>query len=167
MSCSVAIHIVSPTEFDTGAAQTPGSERRAAIAPTSVSPRPSGAACSRWNRDRGPAFIIMESRRRSPTSFPASPKYAGEKKENQSRARRQAISFTFPPSCRTWKSILRSRSHFGGSSCEAPRHLLWSTFRTTPGRKPGAFLQAAFTDYANMEQSWPSTKPIPSLMHLR
>jgi uncharacterized RmlC-like cupin family protein len=29
-----AIHIVSPAEFDAGTAQTPGSERRAAIAPT-------------------------------------------------------------------------------------------------------------------------------------
>jgi uncharacterized RmlC-like cupin family protein len=33
MSASVAIHIVSPAEFDRGTAQTPGSERRAAIAP--------------------------------------------------------------------------------------------------------------------------------------
>ena len=31
---SSTIHIVSPTEFDSGTAQTPGSERRAAIAPT-------------------------------------------------------------------------------------------------------------------------------------
>src|SRR5712671_4678814 len=34
MSTSAAIHIVSPAEFDQGTAQTPGSERRAAIAPT-------------------------------------------------------------------------------------------------------------------------------------
>lgn len=33
MSSSAAIHIVSPTEFDQGTAQTPGSERSAAIAP--------------------------------------------------------------------------------------------------------------------------------------
>src|SRR5260370_23557258 len=33
MSASVAIHIVSPAEFDRGTAQPPGSERRAAIAP--------------------------------------------------------------------------------------------------------------------------------------
>src|ERR1700759_2604882 len=33
MSSSAAIHIVSPAEFDQGTAQTPGSERRAAIAP--------------------------------------------------------------------------------------------------------------------------------------
>src|ERR1700692_3628426 len=33
MSSSAAIHIVSPAEFDPGTAQTPGSERRAAIAP--------------------------------------------------------------------------------------------------------------------------------------
>jgi uncharacterized RmlC-like cupin family protein len=33
MSSHAAIHIVSPVEFDTGTAQTTGSERRAAIAP--------------------------------------------------------------------------------------------------------------------------------------
>jgi uncharacterized RmlC-like cupin family protein len=33
MRASVAIHIVGPAEFDRGTAQTPGSERRAAIAP--------------------------------------------------------------------------------------------------------------------------------------
>src|SRR3984957_9249288 len=33
MNASAAIHIVSPPEFDKGTAQTPGSERRAAIAP--------------------------------------------------------------------------------------------------------------------------------------
>ena len=33
MSYSAAIHIVSPAEFDRETAQTPGSERRAAIAP--------------------------------------------------------------------------------------------------------------------------------------
>ena len=33
VSTPAAIHIVSPEEFDSGTAQTPGSERRAAIAP--------------------------------------------------------------------------------------------------------------------------------------
>jgi len=33
MSTSAAIRIVSPVQFDSGTAQTPGSERRAAIAP--------------------------------------------------------------------------------------------------------------------------------------
>ena len=33
MSSSAAIHIISPADFDRGTAQTPGSERRAAIAP--------------------------------------------------------------------------------------------------------------------------------------
>ena len=33
MSSPVAIHIVSPADFDPGTTQTPGSERRAAIAP--------------------------------------------------------------------------------------------------------------------------------------
>jgi uncharacterized RmlC-like cupin family protein len=34
MSSAAAIHIVSPDEFDRGTAQTPGSERRAAVAST-------------------------------------------------------------------------------------------------------------------------------------
>jgi uncharacterized RmlC-like cupin family protein len=34
MSSSAAIHIFSPAEFDSGTAQTPGSERLVAIAPT-------------------------------------------------------------------------------------------------------------------------------------
>ena len=34
MGSSTAIHIVSPVQFDRATAQTPGSERRAAIAPT-------------------------------------------------------------------------------------------------------------------------------------
>jgi uncharacterized RmlC-like cupin family protein len=33
MSTTPAIHIVKPAQFDTGTAQTPGSERRAAISP--------------------------------------------------------------------------------------------------------------------------------------
>ncbi len=33
MSTPAAIHIVSPAQFDSGTAQTPGSDRRAAIAP--------------------------------------------------------------------------------------------------------------------------------------
>jgi uncharacterized RmlC-like cupin family protein len=33
MTAPAAIHIASPAEFDSGTAQTPGSERRAAIAP--------------------------------------------------------------------------------------------------------------------------------------
>ncbi|HEU0151471.1 MAG TPA: cupin domain-containing protein [Bradyrhizobium sp.] len=42
MSSPAAIHIVSPSEFDLGTAQTPGSERREAIAPTL------GIASSLW-----------------------------------------------------------------------------------------------------------------------
>jgi uncharacterized RmlC-like cupin family protein len=34
MSSPAAIHVVSPQDFDSGTAQTPGSERRAAIAPS-------------------------------------------------------------------------------------------------------------------------------------
>jgi len=42
MSALAAIHIVSPAEFDSGTAQTPGSERRAAIA------SPLGIASAIW-----------------------------------------------------------------------------------------------------------------------
>jgi uncharacterized RmlC-like cupin family protein len=48
MIASTAIHIVSPTDFDRGTAQTPGSERRAAIAPAL------GIASSIW----GGLFVV-------------------------------------------------------------------------------------------------------------
>jgi len=47
MSSSAAIHIVSPDEFDAGTAQTPGSERRAAV----------GRACDGRRFHSCPAFV--------------------------------------------------------------------------------------------------------------
>jgi uncharacterized RmlC-like cupin family protein len=52
MSYSAAIHIVSPPEFDRGTAQTPGSERQAAIATSR------GIASAMWGGlfEVGPGF---------------------------------------------------------------------------------------------------------------
>jgi hypothetical protein len=163
MSTPAAIHIVSPAQFDSGTAQTPGSERRAAIAPAL------GIASAIW----GGLFTIMDDRKRSLTSSPASAKCAGAKTENLRHARRPAISFTSRLSCRIWKSTLRNWSHFDGLWCAAPQRLLSSTCRTTPGRKPDVFRRAAgrhpavsrtscgsklSLETANMEQSWTRMK---------
>jgi uncharacterized RmlC-like cupin family protein len=86
MSSPAAIHIVSSAAFDRGTAQTPGSERRAAIAPGL------GIASAIW----GGLFEVAPGsrtgihhhgeQRRSPTSSPAFAKSAGVKEENRSRA---------------------------------------------------------------------------------
>ena len=139
MSSSPAIHIVSLAEFDRATAQTPGSERRAAIAPAL------GIASAIWGGrfevepGSGREFIITGNRRRSRTFFRASARFAGEREESPSHVQRPAILFMPPRSCRTWKSILRIRSRFGGFSCEALQRPSSSIFPTIPGRKPDAF----------------------------
>jgi hypothetical protein len=129
-----------------------------------ASRQPCGAACSRWNRDRGREFIITESKRRSLTSSQASAKYAGGQRENRSRARRPAISFLqtrprLPPAhgnqpietgavsmgCRAQHRDTHRRQPAGrdlGVSRSLP-----ASSRITPGRKPDVFLQIVFTDY--------------------
>src|SRR6185295_5493530 len=96
MSSSAAIHIVGPTEFDRGTAQTPGSERLAAIAPGLGIASATGGACSWSHRDRARVFTITENRRRSHTFFWESATSAGVPEENRSRVRRRAISFICP-----------------------------------------------------------------------
>ena len=97
-----------PAQFDSGTAQTPGSvvarpSRLLGIAWSS------GAVCSRWSRDRGREFTIMDSRKRSLTSSPASAKCAGVKnEENFQHARSPVISFMSRPSCHIWKSTLET-----------------------------------------------------------
>src|ERR1700688_2332414 len=131
MSSSPAIHIVSLAEFDRATAQTPGSERRAAIAPAL------GIASAIWGGlfevepGSGREFIITANRRRSRTFFRASARFAGAKKENRSRVQRLEILSMSPPSCCIWKSILRTRSRFDGLSYEAPQRPLSSIFLTT------------------------------------
>jgi hypothetical protein len=136
MSCSAAIHIVSPAEFDRATAQTPASERRAAIAPAL------GIASTIW----GGLFEVepgsrtgihhQGNRRRSRTFFPASARFAGAKEEKRPLVQRPEILFMSPLSCRIWKSILQSRSRFDGLSYEALQCPSSSIFLTTPGRKP-------------------------------
>src|ERR1700684_4517440 len=136
MSSSAAIHIVSPAEFDRATAQTPGSERRAAIAPAL------GIASAIWGGlfevepRSGREFIITGNRRRSRTFFRASARFAGAKEEKRSRLHRPESLFMSPPSCRIWKSILQTRSRFDGLSYEALQCPLSSIFLTTPGREP-------------------------------
>src|ERR1700733_6871576 len=99
MSSSAAIHIVSPADFDQGTAQTPGSERRAAIAPAL------GIASAIW----GGLFEVAPGSRTGVHHhgeqetiayvLSAPVKYVGGQRENRSHARRPAISFTSPPSC--------------------------------------------------------------------
>jgi len=107
MSSPAAIHIVSPAEFDSGTEQTPGSERRAAIAPAP------GVASTIW----GGLFEVNPG---SQTGI----HHHGEQEaiayvlsgiceirwgaKGECRARRQATSSMSPPFCRTWKSILRN-----------------------------------------------------------
>ena len=151
MSCSAAIHIVSPAEFDQGTAQTPGSERRAAIAPAL------GIASAIW----GGLFEVAPGSRTGIHHHGEQETIAyvlsgiceirwGDK-GRIGRARRPATSFMSPPSCRRWKSIRRNWNRFDGLSCAAPQRPSSSTCRTTLGRKPDVFLRVVFADYANME----------------
>ena len=164
MGPSAAIHIVSPAEFDPGTKQTPGSERRAAIAPAL------GITSAIW----GGLFEVAPGSRTGihhhgeqetiayVPSGTCEIRWAPE--ENRLRAPRPAIFFTSPPFCCTWKSILRSWSRFDGLSCAAQRHPLSSTFRTTPGRKPD-LPAGGLHRLANMRQSWTRMNPIQNIIH--
>jgi uncharacterized RmlC-like cupin family protein len=106
MSSSAAVHIVSPAEFDPGTAQTPGSERRAAIAPAL------GIASDIWGSRTGVHHHGEQETIASVLSGICEIRWA--QKENRLRVRRPAISFTSPPSCCTWKSTHRSWNRFDG-----------------------------------------------------
>jgi len=136
---SSAIHIVSPAEFDQGTAQTPGSERRAAITPAL------GIASAIW----GGLFEVQPGSRTGihhhgeqetiAYVLSGSVKSAGAQPGNQLRVPRPAISFMSPPFCPIWKSTPRNSNRFDGSSYAAPRLPSLSTFRMTLGRKQGVF----------------------------
>ena len=135
MSYSAAIHIVSPGDFDQGTAQTPGSERRAAIAPAL------GIESAIWGG-------LFEVEPRSRTGI----HHHGEQEtiayvlsglceirwglSGESVARAEAGDFIHV------SAFLPHMDRFGGWSCAAPRHRSSSTFRMTPGRKPDVFLRA-------------------------
>jgi uncharacterized RmlC-like cupin family protein len=93
MSSSAAIHIVSPAEFDRATAQTPGSERRAAIAPALGIASPIWGGLFEVEPGSGREFIIAGNRRRSRTFFRASARFAGAKEEKRSRVQRPEILF--------------------------------------------------------------------------
>jgi uncharacterized RmlC-like cupin family protein len=122
MSTSAAIHIVSPTQLDSGTAQTPGSERRAAIAPAL------GIASVIW----GGLFEVEPGSRTGIHHHGEQETIAyvlsgicevrwGEKGEFSARAK--PGDFMSRPSCHIWKSTLRARSRFDGLSCAAPQRL--------------------------------------------
>src|SRR5882762_955496 len=102
----------------------------------------------------------MDTRKQSHTSSPASAKCAGVKTENLQHARSPAISFMSRRSCHIWKSTLRNWSRFDGLSCAAQRRRLSSTCRTTPGRKPDVWQQAAFTETAKHGAVMDEDEPI-------
>src|SRR5882762_7724729 len=102
----------------------------------------------------------MDTRKQSHTSSPASAKCDGVKKENLQHARSPAISFMSRRSCHIWKSTLRNWSRFDGLSCAAQRRRLSSTCRTTPGRKPDVWQQAAFTETAKHGAVMDEDEPI-------
>jgi uncharacterized RmlC-like cupin family protein len=119
MSSSAAIHIVSPAEFDRATAPTPGSERRAAIAPAL------GIASTIW----GGLFEVEPGSRTGIHHHGEQETIAyvlsgiceirrGERGETVARAKAGDL-FMSPLSCRIWKSILQTRSRFDGLSYEA------------------------------------------------
>jgi hypothetical protein len=149
MSSSAAIHIVSPPEFDLGTAQTPGSERREAIAPAL------GIASAIWGglfevepgartgihhhgEQETIAYVlsgVCEIRWGARGEFAAQAK--GCRAQHRDAYRRQ-----------------RSERHVAVSPDVVPDS------RTTAGRKP-----EFPADQANMEPSWTSKTPMPRQMN--
>ena len=136
MSSSAAIHIVNPAQFDRATAQTPGSERRAAIAPAL------GIASAIW----GGLFEVEPGSRTGIHHHGEQETIAyvlsgiceirwGERGESVARAK--AGDFIHVPAFLPHMEINPSnRSRFDGLSCEAAQRPLSSIFLTTPGRKP-------------------------------
>jgi uncharacterized RmlC-like cupin family protein len=166
MSSSTAIHPVSPAEFDPGTAQTPGSERRDHAAALGIAwavwgglfeVEPgsrtgvhhhgeqetiayvlSGICEIRWDDDGEFVACAKAGRFHSCAGLPAA--HGNQPLESG------AVSV----GC-------------GAQHGETHRHRPSGT----PCRKPDVCLQTAFTDFANMEQSWTSRNPIQSSTQLR
>jgi uncharacterized RmlC-like cupin family protein len=110
------IRIVRSGEFDSGTAQTPGSVRLAAVAPQL------GIQSAMW----GGLFEVKPGARTGihhhgeqqtiAYVLSASAKSVGVREASTLRAQRPATSSTCRLSYHTWRSILRIRSLFGGSS---------------------------------------------------
>jgi uncharacterized RmlC-like cupin family protein len=143
MSYSAVIHIVSPAEFDRETAQTPSSERRAAIAPTL------GIASAIW----GGLFEVEPGSRTGIHHHGEQETIAyvlsgiceirwGKKGESVGRAK--AGDFIHVPAFLPHMEINPSnRESFRWSLCAALQRPLSSTFRTIPGRKPDVVVRPA------------------------
>jgi hypothetical protein len=126
------IHVVRPDQFNLGTAQTPGSERRAAIAPE-LGVNSAIFGIFEVEPARGREFTIMDVRRPLHSCSTAPARFIGAPMVNSSRTRNLAISSMFPLICRTWKSIRRSSGRSAGLSFAAHQHRLLSIFRTLSG----------------------------------
>jgi hypothetical protein len=109
MSNHPGVHVVNPEKFDPGTAQTPGSERLAAITPQLGIETAMWGVYSKWRRALTPEFIITASSRRSLTSCRASARSAGAKKANMPRRPKPATSSMCLLSWSIWKSTCRIR----------------------------------------------------------
>ena len=135
MSAAAAIHTVSPAEFDCGTAQTPGSERRAAIAPAL------GIDSAIWGGLEaipGSRTGIHHHGQQETIAYVLSGTCEirwGATGEFSSRAK--AGDFIHVPAfLRHMEIILPDWSRFGGLSCAAQRRRSWSTFPSIPGPEP-------------------------------
>src|ERR1700716_3805137 len=118
MSTFAPIRIVSPSQFNIGTAQTPGSERRAALA------RDQGVATGLW----GGLFIVQPGAQTAIHHHGVQETIAyvlkgecyvrwGENAANSARSPVRATSFMCQPGCPTWKSINRRTPPSSGSWC--------------------------------------------------
>jgi len=129
------VRVVSPPEFDQGTAQTSGSVRLAAVAPqlgiesAVVGRTVRGQTGARTGihhhgEQQTIAYVlsgVCEVRWGARGEYSASAK-AGD-------------FIMYLPSCRTWRSIDRTRNPFAGWSCGALQRRSSSTFRTICGRR--------------------------------
>lgn len=108
------IRIVSPSEFDTGTAQTPGSLRQAAIAQEFGIETTIWVAGSRSSQAPAPEFTITVVSRRSLSFCQAYARCAGAYEANMPPPRTPATSSMSPPFYPTWKLIRQRQTHFTG-----------------------------------------------------
>ena len=107
MSKFAPIRLVTPPEFDKSTAQTPGSERRAALA------RDLGVETGLWSGlftvQPGAKTAIHHHGEQETIAYvlKGSVTCGGENVANAVRSRVRAASFTSRPGCLTWKSTNR------------------------------------------------------------
>ena len=133
MNTYFPVRIVRPDQFDRGTAQTPGSERRAAIAAYN------GIDAALWGGifvvEPGAKTGIHHHGKQETIAYVLEGDCAvvGASAASFPRPRTPATLFMFRRGCRTWKSILRKIAASSGSWCAAPRSRSWSISPTTTG----------------------------------